>query len=194
MGKGMQRRTVYAATVLAMLALTAGFVMAASLGGIVGPASVNQNAGTITTTSNTMFATSVNVNLVQATLSSSSGCDVSVAWATSGTPGTLSVYATGTNTCTSGGASSSTDWFEEVSWTAVTVPTTSGSSITDTFYVTTSGGASPNTVTFTVTTPANTATGTGALNLYLDMGPTVTGGIPQSPTSYTGISIAVNQV
>jgi hypothetical protein len=193
MGLKLRQRSVYLGTIVAVLALIGGFAMATALSGITGPASVAQNAGTIVTTTNTMFAGSVSVNLVQETLASSGLCDKNVAWATAGTPGTLSVNVTGTNTCTSGGGSSSTDWFENVSWAAVTVPTTTSSAVIDTFYITTAGGSSPNTVTFTVTTPAHTTTGTGALNVYLDVGPVVSGGVGQSPTAYTGISISVNQ-
>jgi hypothetical protein len=189
----LRQRSVYAATIVAVLALIGGWAMATTLSGITGPASVNQNAGTITTPSGTMFAGSVSVTLTQVTLASSGLCDVSPSWATAGTPGTLNVYVTGTNTCTSGGLSSATDWFEELSWASVTVPTTTTSPVVDTFYITTAGGASPNTVTFTVTTPTSTTTGTGTLNVFLDVGPIVVSGIGQSPTAYTGISIAVNQ-
>jgi hypothetical protein len=191
MGLKLRQRSVYLGTIVAVLALIGGFAMATALSGITGPASVSQNAGTIVTTTNTMFAGSVSVNLVQAALASSSLCDVSVAWPSSPPSTPLAVYVTGTNACISGAGA--TDWFEEVSWAAVTVPAPS-STVTDTFYITTAGGASPNTVTFTVTTPSGAAGGTGALNVYLDVGPTVTGGNVQSPTAYTGISISVNQV
>ncbi len=163
--------------------------MATVLGGITGPGSVTQNAGTIVTPSSTMFAGSVSINLVQAAPGSS--CGASATWGITSSPGTLNVYAAGTNTCPS--ASGATDWFEQIQWASVTVPATTTTAVTDTFYVTTASSSGTNTATFTVTVPTLAAGGTGTLNLYLDVGPTVTGGVGQSPVAYTGISIAVNQ-
>lgn len=175
----IRRKSVYVATIVAMFAMVGGFALAATIGGITGTSS-NQNAGLITPSgTSTIFAGSVSVNLVQS--NAGTNCGSGASWGTSGggliSP--LSVYVTGTNTCTN----SESDWFELVQWTGVAVTATAS----DTFFITTSGGTQPNTVSFVVSSGG--ATGTGVLDVYLDCGTTAGGALP---TAYTSISIAVN--
>jgi hypothetical protein len=175
----LSRKSVYVATIVAMFAMLGGLALAGTLGGITGTSS-NQNAGIINPSgTSTIFAGAVSVNLVQS--STVAGCGSGASWGTtiSGLQTPLSVYAEGTNVCTNG----ESDWFELVQWTGVAVTGTAS----DTFYITTSGGTTPNTVSFVVSSSG--ASGTGALDVYLDCGTTAGGALP---TAYTAISIAVN--
>ncbi len=185
MSKQLTRRSVLAATIVVILGLTAGFVVANQLGGLVAHSS-GQNAGTITGPTDTIFAagpSTLNITLVQRT---ASDCGQPVQqW--SHNAANLSVFYSGTGTCTNG----TLNWFEDLNWTDVPCP---GAGQLDSFYIT---------VTYlNVATPeyevaefsladvtANDPAFPGALNVFLDAGPTAAGALPNA---YTSISIAVS--
>jgi hypothetical protein len=183
MGKGIRRKTVFAATILAMLVMSTGFVVASVLTGLT-VTQTGQNAGSITGPTSTIFATNspvtLTITLVQATAPS---CGASATWMSGST--LANVYISGTATCTT----NPNDWFEELNWTHVPSP---GVGQSDTFYITTTfvGGSGLNSATFTVSdiTVADHSFA-GILNVYLDAGPSSGGALPNA---YTGIDIAVS--
>jgi hypothetical protein len=185
MGKAIRRRAVYAGTILAILIMATGFVVATVLSGIT-ITQTGQNAGSITGPTNTIFATTspvtLTVTLVQATAPASS-CGADATWLSSAT--TANVYISGTAACTTNPG----DWFEELTWS--NVPST-GDGQYDMFYITTTfaGGSGSNSATFTVSDVASIdAPFTGTLHVYLDAGPSSGGALPNA---YTGIDIAVS--
>lgn len=169
--RGVSRRTVYLATVIAMVGLSAGFVLAASVGGLTASTS-GQNYGSVSAPGNSQFAGSVSVNLAQTTAPASS-CDQAATW----TPGSpyagVFVYGDGTAAC----QTSTAGWWENVTFVA------SSAAGSDTFFITTSGGAQANSISFT---EAVTAT-SGILSVYLYVGPA-----SGAPTAFTSITIAVS--
>jgi len=184
MGTAIRRRTVFAATILAMLVISTGFVVATVLTGIT-VTQTGQNAGSITGPTSTIFATTapvtLTITLVQAT---APACGASATWSGS-TSTSANVYISGTATCTT----NPSDWFEELTWTHVPSP---GVGQSDMFYITTTftGGSGLNSASFTVS-DNTVADGpfTGTLNVYLDAGPSTGGALPNA---YTGIDIAVS--
>jgi hypothetical protein len=182
MGRAIRRHTVYVVTVLSMVALAAGFVLAASIGGIT-PTVTHQNAGQVTTApGNTVYSGSPTINLVQST---GSNCNPATSSPVlySGTPLVANVYVSGTAACTT----NANDWFEVINWSTVSL--VGGSTTTDTFFVSTTGGTLPYSESFVVSYTNGGGTVTGTLNLYLDAGPSSGGALP---IAYTDISISVN--
>lgn len=170
MRKTLQRKTIYGATVLAILLLVGGFAVASFINTIT-VTSTGQNNGTISGTSNTVWGTgTVSVSLVVAT--STASCDVSPTAATS-----TVVYLIGGAACATSGSS---EWWEEFVFPTVTYPASPAS---DTFYFYVVGGASGSaSQTFTVSGAGSAVSGM-VLAVYLDMGPSsgnpsqITGGI-----------------
>jgi hypothetical protein len=183
MGRTLSRRTVYAATILTILVMSGGFVLATVLSGIT-ITQTGQNAGSITAPTNSIFATTgpvtLQITLVQAT---AVGCGASATWVSTAT--TATVYMSGTAPCTS----TANDWFEELTWQHV--PST-GVGQSDTFFITSTytGGAGSTAVSFTIsdTTVADPAF-SGTLNVFLDAGTSAGGALPNA---YTGVDIAVS--
>jgi len=172
-----------AGTVVAILVLAGGYVVAASLTGIF-PSQTSQNAGSVGVPGDTIFAshnvTSINIVLVEGL---ASNCGVSVPW--SSTNFNISVFMMGTDSCLNG----TIEWFEEVTWTGVHSP---GVGQSDVFFITTeSSGPTYNYVAFTVAdqTALDGAFADGILHVYLAAGPATDGDLP---VAYTSISIAVS--
>lgn len=188
MSRAITRRAVLAGTIVALLAVTGGFVAAATLGGI-SPTQTGQNAGSISGPTSTIFATTstttLNVQLVETT---TTDCSVSVAAATwSYDAPSASLYMPGTMPCFE--SASAGQWFEELTWSGVPVPV--GGTQSDSFFITTTpAGADFGYANFTLhdNVPGDIAF-TGQLNVYLAAGSAVNGGLP---TAYTGIFIAVS--
>lgn len=187
MPKLVHRRAVVAGTVVALLVVTGGYVVAASLSGLT-ITQTGQNAGSITTPTDTIFASdkvsSININLVQAVPTT---CGVNGLWSGADPPtsANLSVFMDGTAACTD----AVNEWFEELTWIGVTVP---GVHQNDTFFITVSTG-DPAAYTYVQFNVQDTTTGdttfTGQLNVFLAAGPD---GDLSLPVAYNSISIAVS--
>jgi hypothetical protein len=188
MAKPISRRAVFAGTVVALLLMSGGYVIATTLSGI-SPTQTSQNAGSITAPTSTIFAsdavTSINLELVQ---QSTNLCGLGTTWSSSNS--NASVYMVGTAPCynSSTSAGDNPQWFEELTWSGVSVP---GVGQTDQFFITTAvAGPAYAYASFQILD--NTAADglfTGQLHVYLAAGPATAGGLPNA---YTGISIAVS--
>lgn len=185
MSSRFTRRSVLAATIVAILALSAGFVVATQLGGLTVHSS-GQNAGGVTLPTNTIFAagpSTLNITLVQRDATT---CGTTAAtWMKS--ESNASVFEPGTAAC----ATDELDWFEDLNWTQVVCP---GAGQLDTFYITVSYANGATTeyqvVDFSLADiTSGDPTFTGSLNVFLDAGPTAQGALPNA---YTAISIAVS--
>lgn len=156
MRKTLQRRTIYAATIVTILAMVTGFAVA-SLTSTV--SSTNQNGFTVTAPGDTMYSAAPTTALVwvQASACTSSGGTV----APSSGATTANVYITGEVAC----QASSFDWFEEISFTSGTVPTSGPS---DVFSITVNGNSA---ISVTVTYAGLTAgTSIVTTNIYYEVG------------------------
>ncbi len=185
MSKIIARRAVVAGTVVALLLVTGGFVAAATLGGI-NPTQTNQNAGTITGPTDTIFASdnvaSINIQLVERVAAL---CYQSVDWSgTTSATANATVFEPGTGPCTN----STFEWFEELTWVGVNVP---GVGQNDTFFITTTvAGPTYTYDSFNVRdVTALDGPFTGELSVFLAAGSATDGNLP---IAYTGISIAVS--
>jgi hypothetical protein len=184
MSKPISRRAVIAGTVVALLLMSGGYVIATTLSGI-SPTQTSQNAGSITAPTNTIFSSnnvsSINIQLIEG---EAVDCGLSADW--SSTVGAnASVFMDGTAACTN----STQEWFEELSWVGVNVP---GVGQNDTFFITVST-AGPTAYTYDHfnirdITPSD-GRFVGQLNVLLAAGSAIDGGLPNA---YTGISIAVS--
>jgi len=181
--KPVSRRAVIAGTVVALLLMAGGYVVAATLGGIT-PSQTSQNAGSISTPGNTIFATTgaVTANVILEE-GMPSNCGDSEPWNTANYNDT--VYMAGTEPCTNG----QLEWFEELTWLNVPVP---GYGQLDTFFITI-GSSAPTTYNYVAFTITDQTTGdhpfTGELNVWMAEGSATLGALP---TGYTSISIAVS--
>jgi hypothetical protein len=189
MSKAIKRRTVYAATILAMLVMSGGFVLASVLTGIT-VVQTGQNAGSITAPTNTIFAAppaTLTITLIQATAPGCAANGSTTLW-TSGAP-TANVYVSGTAGC----SLNTNDWFEELTWTGVHSPGFVGASgSSDTFFIDTTFTGSPGSYSATFIIADHLASDpafTGTLNVFLDAGQSANGGLPNA---YLGVSIAVS--
>lgn len=188
MSKQISRRAVLGATVVAILALIGGYVVAATLSGI-NPTETSQNAGSVNVPGNTIFAsrnvTGINLNLVEKT---TSVCGQGGAtWSSTST--NTSVYMNGTSPCFN--STTAPEWFEEITWTGVNVP---GPHQFDTFYITTGNSTGVSTVAysyaaFSIGDGDSVAFTGGQFNVFLAAGPALDG---QLPYVYASISIAVS--
>jgi hypothetical protein len=157
MRKMLQRKTIYGATIVAILLLVGGFAVANFINTIT-VNTTGQNTGTTSGAASTVWGSgAVTVSLKVAT--SSAACDVSPTAATA-TP----VYLIGGAACA---ASGSTEWYEEFVFPPVTYPAAG----LDTFYFYVVGGYSGSaSQTFTITGSGTDVTNM-VLTVYLDMGP-----------------------
>lgn len=174
MGRKLQRRTVYAATIIALLALVGGFAMAASFSTTTLTAT---QGGTTTTLTNTAWAGS-SVSAVFTT--NGAGCTGSPVSVTSATA--VSAYV---NVGSVSGACALGDFAEEIVFTA-TVP--QGTSVlTDTFTIYSDSSYSTGQATLTVAvTESGTGTYVAELDLYSDYGSTT------PPASISALNVVVN--
>ena len=163
MAGAMSRRTVYIGTIVAVAALVAGFA-AASLTSTI--TSTGQNGFGVTAPGNTMYSgsgASQSTNLVFTTASTCSTSGGTVA------PGSgamsANVYVAGEVACQTGYA----DWFEEISFTSVAVPSAGPSDV----FAITVGTNSPISVTVTF---AGLTAGTSVVttNVFYEVGASAT--------------------
>ena len=190
MGKALKRRTVFAATVVAMLVMATGFVVATVLTGII-VTQTGQNAGSISGPTTTIFAAppdGLSITLVQSTAGSCAANGSTTLWTAAGH--VANVYASGTAGC----SLNTNDWFEELTWTGVHSPgfvAPTGSADTIFIDTTFTGGTGSYSTTFTIADElsADPAFANGVLNVYLDAGQSANGGLPNA---YLGVAIAVS--
>ena len=164
-----QRKTIYGATVVAMLLLITGFAVASYVNVITVSSSSGQNTGNSASTTNTVWGSgTVDVALVQATAGT---CPTTSISATS----TTKVYLAAGSAC---GTSGANEWYEEFAFPSVNY--VAGASDTFVFYVVGgySGAASQ---TFTITNSGTSAISAMVLDVYLDMGPATA-----NPSQVTG--------
>jgi hypothetical protein len=154
----LSRRSVYAGTVVALIAMVAGFALAAVPGGFTTHSVGNQNAGIVTTSGNTQYSGGFTVNLV--TFAAAAGC-ATTGTATGGATTNVNVLLYTGSTCPQ-----TSEWYEEVSFPLTTV--TAGTTLFYINSVDTSGSGSSGTITITDVV----GTGAATLNFYLDFGPT----------------------
>ena len=160
----LKRRSVYIATIVAILAMAGGFALATFPGVFsgFGGATSNQNSGTYSG-GNTIWSAGATVALVQdpapAGASASVACDT-VAYA--GTSAT--VYLDGSQTCSAGWGQGTTQWYEEFNFTANEV-----SGYVDHFAWYVVGGPTTTGQLFTISGSGGYTNGV-TLNVYFDMG------------------------
>jgi hypothetical protein len=162
----LRRKSVYVATIVAILAMAGGFALAAFPGTftVFGGASSNQNSG-VFGGGPTIWSGGAAVSLIQAT--AATACDT-VAYTTTA----ATVFLDGSALCT---GQAGTQWYEDFHFTATEAGTDSDNFA---FYVT--GGANGAEQAFTVTA-SGTYTGAVTLDVYVEMGPAST-----SPVAITG--------
>jgi hypothetical protein len=166
MTMSLRRKTVYAGTLIGMLAVVAGFAMAA--GGVFGPigGSTAQNGWTTTTTGTPWAGT---VGVTPYVSSGTQSCTTTPYTASSGTP---SIYITGDSAGASLRCGSAGDFYEEFLFTPTTaVPL----STQDNFLFSSNLGSTLISIT---TSAGATAT---TLTVFVDY--TTTGGAQTIPTS-----------
>jgi hypothetical protein len=170
----LRRRGVYIATIVAMLAMTAGFALAAFPGTFTqfGGGTSNQNSG-VFSGGPTIWAGGASVSLMQAAAPASSSCD-SVTYATTA----ASVYLDGSALCST---ATGTQWYEDFHFTATEA---SGDSDNFEWYVV--GGANGAEQPFTVS-ESSTYTGSVTLDVYVEMG-----AANVNPLTLTSISATVS--
>jgi hypothetical protein len=153
-----QRRVLYLLTAVAMVGLTAGFVLAAGLTSTT----VTQTASlySVSTSAVPAFPTSPNIS-VSATPASVSSCSSSSVALTNGGSVNLYLGASGSVTCTTG------DFAEE--FTATSTATAAAGSYTFTIYTSYGSGPTTGSASGTVTI-ASTLSSAGTVNVYVDYG------------------------
>ena len=169
----LRRRSVYVATIVAILAMVGGFALASIPNGFTSSSTGNQNSGTVVSAGNTQYSGGFTVTLVTLT-PQSGGCGTSGTVTGGGTTNVNVLLYTG-STCPQ-----TNEWYEEVSFSLASVAT----GVTH-FYIDTvdsSGPGSSGLITITDTA----ATGAATLNFYLDYGSS-----GAAMTSISSISIAV---
>lgn len=153
----LRRRSVYIGTIVALVAMIAGFALA-SVGGITfAPGTGNQNSGTISP-GNTIYATTVATLTLVPTDGLTAGCLSTIAYV--GTTANIPVVGVTGSTCPATG-----EQYDELTFTGVSVP----ASALDTFWISVNGAAANP--AFTVTGSGSAITG-GTLNIFIDAGPT----------------------
>jgi hypothetical protein len=159
----MKRRTVYVATVAAVLAMVGGFAMASLISTI---SSGGQNGYNVQAPGNTMYgggSQSTNLVFTTAPGCTSSGGSVNPS---SGTL-TADVYVSGPASC----QTSTADWFEEISFTSIAVPSATPSDV----FTITVGANSPVTVTVTYS-GLTSGTSIVTTNVFYELGMSGTAG------------------
>ena len=172
----IRRRTVYIGTVVAMLAMVGGFVLAAAVTVTSIPSTQNIYQGTQTST--TDFPSSPTLAVSQ---SGNPTAAVAAVTGSTAAGATLTLAMCANSGCTFG----ATDFDEKFTFTSIT---TVSSSAANTFTVTTIWGSTPTT-TQTALTYSSTVTHTGAdtVVIYIDYGATApSGGIGTIQVVVTG--------
>lgn len=178
MGLKLRRKSVYAATVVAMLALVGGLAVASIVNTFVITSTQGQNSGTFgTSAANTLFHNGGSISLQPAAVGGS--CSHT---GTAGTPDAVaaaastSVYIVGADPTTAN-CGTATEYYEEIAFASVTW---AGGS--DTFAVYTTAGTS-SVEWFTV---SGSYSGALSLDLFVSDGPNTA-----TPLSITSIDIVV---
>jgi hypothetical protein len=172
----LRRRSVYIATIVAILAMAGGFALATFPNGItLGGASSGQNSGTFSAGNTIWEAAGASVALVQAD-SPATSCALSV------TGTVASVYLNGAATCATGGTS---EWYEEFQLAATEAV---GDSDTFNWYVV-GGVPAAADQSFTLGAQYGVSGPTAVtLVVYIDMGPAST--TPVATVSSISVTIA----
>ncbi len=170
MGIRLRRRSVYLATIVAILAMTAGFAIAAFPNAftLFGGTTSHQNEGTFIS-GDSIFSAGASVTLTQTAAPST-------CYTVSYTGAAATVFLDGTVTC----ATSLTQWYEDFHFLATEV---SGDS--DNFHWYVVGGVNGADQTFTVA-GAGGYTGSVTLDVYIEMGVATA-----NPGTLTSISATV---
>jgi hypothetical protein len=176
MGLKLRRKSVYVATIVAMVAMVAGFALAASLGSLTfSPNSANGSGGSATLPSGTIYAGSVGATSAVYT-EASTGCTVStgtcVASGTgdgcTGASGTYTISAAGTDDVFVG-ASGTCTLSDEFAGLEVKSTGPIPANALDNFVLSVSGGQSaPFSVSISIGITA--AGGTEDLTIWVDLG------------------------
>ena len=167
----LRRRSVYVGTIVALIAMIAGFALAVIPGGFTHTTVGNQNSGVVTTSGNTQYSGGFTVNL--ATVVAGAGC-ATTGTVTGGATTNVNVLLYTGSTCPA-----ANEWYEVVSFTLTAV--TAGTTV---FYIDSedsNGAGSSGAITITDVV----GTGAATLNFNLDFGPS-SGVMP----TITSISIA----
>jgi hypothetical protein len=170
----LRRRSVYVATIVAILAMAGGFALATFPGAfsVFGGTSSNQNSGTFNG-GNTIWSSGAAVSLVQA--AAPTACDT-VAY----TGAAATAFLDGSATCASA-VGGGTQWYEDFHFTAAEV---NGYADNFAWYVV--GGPTTAGQLFTVSGSATYA-GAVTLDVYVEMGPA-----SANPLTLTSISATVS--
>lgn len=164
MGMAMRRRTIYAATIVAILAMTGGFVLAAGVGGWTVTNSGGANSGS-TSVSGTIYAGAVTSTIYAATAAPGSGCAASGPYSGSDASGAGAVDVSITGLACAGSASVP-EVYDTLVFTSSAL--TAGKVYADTFTISpTAPSASAQVLTWTVDLSVS---GTETLTVYVDMG------------------------
>ena len=171
MGGKLSRRSVYLATIVAILALTGGFALAGfpNVFTAFGGTSSNQNQGSFTA-GNTIWSGGAQVSLIQ--MAAPTTC-----YTVSYTGVTAAVYLDGAATCATGGA---TQWYEDFHFTA-----TEATLDSDNFNWFVVGGSNGADQAFTVS-DSGSYNGAVTLDVYIEMGAATA-----NPGTVTSISATV---
>ncbi len=171
MGIRLRRRSVYLATIVAILAMTAGFAIAAFPNAftLFGGTSSHQNEGTFTA-GNTIWSGGASVALIQ--MASPGSC-----YTLSSSANAATIFIDGSATCVTGGAH---QWYEDFTLTA-----TEAAGDSDNFHWYVAGGANSNDQTFTVADGVG-YDGAVTLDVYVEMG-----AFTANPGTVTSISATV---
>jgi hypothetical protein len=164
MATALRRRTVYAMTILAMVAMTSGFVLAAGVGGFAVTSSGGANSGS-TTVSGTIYAGAVTSTIVALTAPPGSSCAATGPYAGSDTTGTASVDVSITGSACAG-STTAPEVYDALVFTSTAL--SAGTIYKDSFTITPSNPSGTTQVlTWTVQL---TLAGTESLTVYVDMG------------------------
>ncbi len=158
MGIKLRRRSVYAGTIVALVAMVAGFALASIPGTFTTQTVGNQNSGVVTSSGSTQYAGGFTVSLV--TLSPASAC-ATTGTVTGGLTTNVNVLLYSGSTCPA-----TNEWYEEVSFSLTTVAAGTTKFYIDSVDTNGQGASGPITITDVV------GTGAATLNFYLDFGPT----------------------
>lgn len=174
----LSRKGVYAATIVACVAMVAGFAVAALYNGFTTTTVTGTNVGTVgSSTGNTIYQAGFTVTLV-ASSAAGGGCQSgSIAGSTPAGSGveTDLIYVSGA----AASCPTTSEWYEEVNFSSVSVTTAAK----DTFTFATNGGAS-DTASFTLTLHGGETS--ELLTVFVDDGPAST-----TPISISSLTVVV---
>jgi hypothetical protein len=174
----MRRKSVYVATIVAILAMVGGFAVATLFNGFGTSTVTNTNAGTVgSSVGDTIYHNGFSVTLASSSAAGGACQSGSIAGsAPVGGVETDHIFVAGAAAnCPSG----TSEWYEEFSFSSVSVATAA----VDTFTYATSGGTS-TTTSFTLTLSGTETS--ESLTVFVDDGPTST-----TPVAITSLTVVV---